>query len=142
MFSTPVAVGPTQIDAEYKHAHHTTVLCLLEEARIAFIESAGLPQKKLFAQDLWAVISEIHIEYFREVKEGRYVATCDKISVERRRMIFNQRVLDLEGKEIVQAKIKIMWFSKKAGRAVTAPEAITEALLKRIDSLKISQSKK
>jgi acyl-CoA thioesterase FadM len=132
MFSIPVSVTSLQIDPDYKHAHHTTVLCLLEEARIAFIESAGLPQSKLFAQDLWAVISEIHVEYFREVKEGQYIASCDKISIERSRMIFEQRVLDLSGKEIVQAKVKIMWFSKEKGRAITPPLNVIEAILEQI----------
>ena len=138
MFSIPVSVTPSQIDPDYKHAHHTTVLCLLEEARIAFIESAGLPRSELFAQDLWAVISEIHIEYFREVKEGQYTACCDKISVERRRMVFEQRVLDLNGSEIVQAKIKIMWFSKKEGRAITPPNNVMAAILKQIKLSQVS----
>lgn len=132
MFQISVSVVPSQVDPNYKHAHHTIALTLLEEARIAFIESAGLPQSKLFAQDLWAVISEIHIEYSREVKEGLYLATCDNISVQRRRMVFEQRVLDLTGTEIVQAKIKIMWFSKKAGRAVTAPDNVMAAIQQQI----------
>ncbi len=135
MFSIVVPVTDAQLDPEYRHVHHSVVLCLLEKARVAFIESAGLPQAKLFAQDLWAVISEIHIEYLREVKEGEYLATCDSIKAERRRMTFDQRLLDSEGREAVQAKIKIFWFSKKAGKAVMPPEDVMKAITQRISEI-------
>ena len=135
MFSIPVFVSPDQIDPDYNHLHHSLVVCLFEKARIAFIESAGLSQGELFAQDLWAVISEIHIQYLREVKEGKYISTCDKISAQRRRMQFDQRILDLDGKEVAEAKVTIMWFSKKAGRAVSPPENVMKALQQRIQDL-------
>ena len=136
MFQITIPVTDSQIDPDYKHAHHTTVLSLMEKGRIAFIESAGLSQKKLFEQDLWAVISEIHVEYFREIKKGRYVSTCDEIRVERRRMVFEQRILDSEGADIAKATIKIMWFSKKAGKAVTPPDNVMTALKKQISLMK------
>ena len=132
MFHISTSVSASQLDPEYQHAHHTIALKLLEEARIAFLESAGLSQAMLFAQDLWAVISEVHIEYFREVKEGQYIATCDSILIERRRMVFEQRLLDLSCHEIVQARIKIMWFSKKLGKAVTPATNVMTAIQQQI----------
>ena len=113
----------------------------MEEARIAFIESAGLPQSRLFAMDLWAVISEIHIEYFREIKEGKYIVTCDNILIERRRIMFEQRILDLQKNEIVQARIRLMWFSKKAGKAITPPDNVMTAIRQQIELIKTSKDR-
>lgn len=128
MFSVSILISDSEIDPDYQHVHHTIVLSLMEKGRISFLESAGLSQKSLFERDLWAVISEIHIEYFQELKRGSYSVTCDQIRIERRRMVFEQRVLDTQGQEIAQASIKIMWFSKKAARSVTPPNDVIDAI--------------
>ena len=132
MFSTNITLKSSQIDPAYQHAHHTTIIQMLEAARIAFIEQAGLSQTKLFELDLWAVISELHIEYFSEARAGDYIATCDKISFEKKRMAFEQRVLEKDGKEIARASIKIMWLSKKAGKAVALPEELKASIAEQI----------
>lgn len=124
VFKIPINITTEQLDPNYRHVHHCTIAALFEKARIALLESVGYSQAQLFSLDLWAVISEIHVEYTAEVTEGEYFASCDSIIMEKKRMVFNQRLINSSGEEYAQAKVKIMWYSKKAGKSVMLPKEI------------------
>ncbi len=126
-FSLRVSVPAEDLDPLYKHLHHTKALLLLERARLTFLEKIGFSSQTLIAKDLFPVIARIDVRYRREIGAGEFLVTCEECHVERVLLRIKQRILDSEGRVLVQATVDSVLMSGKSKSAVVPGDDFVRA---------------
>ena len=129
MFFEEYDIISSDLDPTYGHLHHAKSLLFLERARLSFLNKIGYSAERLIAEDLFAVISSISINYLREVKNGKIRVTCEELKIKNRTLIIGQKVVNERGKTAIEATVHSMLLSKKAMRAVTPPQSFIDAFV-------------
>ena len=117
------------LDPDYKHVHHATIVKLLEKARVDFLDYINQPLDSFIKNNLFIVLSNINVEFLRELVAGDVVITCENITIKSRQILIKQRILDQHDKEIVNAMIDLRIISRELGRSITIPKELKEAML-------------
>ena len=117
------------LDPDYKHVHHATIVKLLEKARVDFLDYINQPLDSFIKNNLFIVLSNINVEFLRELVAGAVIITCEDISIKSRQILIKQRIIDQHDKEIVNALIDLRIISRELGRSITIPKELKEAML-------------
>ena len=127
MFEIEYQVKESDIGQPYNHVHHATCLRFMEHGRLEFLKSVGFPNEEFLAQGLFLVITDIAVQYKREVRQGPIKITCDNPRIEKRTVVVDQRILNPRGKVAVEATVKSMFLSNEKRRATHPPEEFVQA---------------
>jgi YbgC/YbaW family acyl-CoA thioester hydrolase len=122
MFSIKIDVAPAQIEPLYNHVHHAQALRYLELGRLAYLESIGLPNNSLIAKHLFLVITEISVNYKRELTGGEITVTCENPRIDEKRIVLDQKILNPKGKVAVEGTIVSQMLSGETKRSVVPPD--------------------
>jgi YbgC/YbaW family acyl-CoA thioester hydrolase len=128
MFSISVELGDGWIEPIYDHVHHGRCFSLLEQARLALLESVGVPNDKLLKEGRVLVITKVEAAYLREVKRGMVTVTCDRVEIEGRTIKIFQRILNERGKTAVEGVVSSMCMDIATRRGIALPEELCIAL--------------
>jgi YbgC/YbaW family acyl-CoA thioester hydrolase len=127
MFSLTIPLAGDWIDPVYEHVHHGRSLFLLERARLALLESMGMPNDALMARGQVLVITKVEASYKREVKGEFVTATCDEASLLGRGLVMRQRILNEKGKVAVEAVIESVFMDTNTKRGMWPPDDFLKA---------------
>jgi len=134
MFSITVELGDGWIEPVYEHVHHGRCFSLLEQARLALLESVGVPNDRLLKEGKVLVIAKVEASYLREVKRGAVTVTCDRIETDERTIRIHQRILNQRGKTAVEGVVHSVCMDILSRRGVALPEELRFALSKSTDA--------
>ena len=129
MFLLPFQISQSLVDNDYRHVHHADSLKLLEECRLRYLDHIGFPNSELIAQGLYLVISELSVQYKRELFAERIEISCENPRRESKILYLQQRVFKASGKVAITAHFQFHCLSSELKRAVAAPEQFIEAFL-------------
>jgi YbgC/YbaW family acyl-CoA thioester hydrolase len=127
MFSLTISLVGDWIEPVYDHVHHGRTFFLLEQARIALLESMGMPNEALMRRGQVLVITKVESTYKREVKGESVTVTCDKASLQGRGLVIHQRILNEKGKVAVEAVIESVFMDTNTKRGMSPPEDFLKA---------------
>ena len=130
MFSITVELGDGWIEPVYEHVHHGRCFSLLEQARVALLESVGVPNNRLLAEGKVLVITKVEASYLREVKRGTVTVTCDRVEIEDKTIKIHQRILNQRGKTAVEGIVCSMCMDIASRRGIALPPELVQALSK------------
>jgi len=129
MFVIEREISSSEIEPVYQHVHHAKALCLLEEARLAYLEKIGFPNEKLLNRELFLVLTQVSVRYLREILAGRVLIGCQNPRVKSRLMSVEQQITLASGEVAVEGRIDFMCLSRQKGRAVVPPDDFRAAFL-------------
>jgi YbgC/YbaW family acyl-CoA thioester hydrolase len=109
------------IEPVYNHVHHARSLCLMEMARLKFLESIGFANEELMKQNIFLVITSIKVEYMRELLGGTITLTCQDQMIKYKTMRMTQEILNPAGKQAVVAEMDFCCLSRELGRSIVPP---------------------
>ncbi len=127
MFSLTIPLTGDWIEPIYEHVHHGRSFFLLERARLALLESMGMPNEMLMGRGQVLVISKVEAAYKREVKGEVVTVTCDKASLAGRGLVIFQRILNEKGKVAVEAVIESVFMDTNTKRGMSPPDDFLKA---------------
>jgi YbgC/YbaW family acyl-CoA thioester hydrolase len=127
MFSLSISLAGDWVDPVYQHVHHGRIFYLFEQARLALLETMGMPNAELMARGQVLVISKVQSAYKREVKGESVTVTCDKATLEGRGLVLHQRILNEKGKVAVEAVIESVFMDIVTKRGLFPPEDFLRA---------------
>jgi YbgC/YbaW family acyl-CoA thioester hydrolase len=133
IFSKAYSVDATQLQSDYKHVHHAEILKFLERARLDFLIAIDCPNEDFIRRGLFLVISRIDVQYKREVLAGSVEVRCSSVTLEGKKVIILQELINPNGKLAVLARVESQFLSRAVGRAVLPPEDFVSALLKKTE---------
>ena len=112
---------PADIEPVYNHVHHARSLCLMEMARLKYLEAIGYANEELIKQNIYLVITSIKVEYLRELLGGTVSITCQDQMVKYKTMRMGQQILNPAGKPAVVAELDFCCLSRELGRSIVPP---------------------
>ncbi len=122
MFAIETEIEDDLIDDLYNHVHHGRCFYLLERGRLALMEVIGQPNDMWLKRGIALVITNVNVQYKRELKRGPITITCDTGRVEGKRIVVEQRILNSRGKIAVQGSIESAFMSIQDRRGIDVPE--------------------
>ncbi len=127
MVSLTIEVSAELIEPVYEHVHHGRAFFLLEQARLALLESIGMPNQALIRRGQMLVITKVEAAYKREVKGESVTVTCDKAQLKGRGLVIHQRILNHKGKLAVEAVIESVFMDTNTKRGILPPDDFLKA---------------
>lgn len=121
VFTLALEVTESDVEPVYNHVNHAHALRLMEKARLAYIESFGIPNEQLIAAGLFIVIAEISVQYKRELFVGPIVVTCESPVIDGKAILIHQRIINEKGKVCVEASYDLRMLSGATKRSVPPP---------------------
>ena len=93
----------------YRHIHHAESLRFMEQARCEYMKKIGWPLENFLNQSLFLVVTNVTVQYKREVIEGSYQVTVEEPKMlDAKRLRIKQRILNAKGKDAVVTEVEIM----------------------------------
>jgi len=126
IFSIELTIDESWITSKYNHVHHGRSLFLLEDCRLELLRSIGTPNDQLLKAGLALVITNISVDYKREIREGRVTITCHSGLLTGREIVLKQEIINERGKIAVQASVTSMFMSVETRRGLDIPEDFGE----------------
>ncbi len=127
MFSVTIPLAGDWIEPIYEHVHHGRSFFLFERARLALLESMGMPNEALMGRGQVLVITKVEAAYKREVKGAFVTVTCDKAGLAGRGLVIHQRILNEKGKVAVEAVIESVFMDTNTKRGMWPPDDFLKA---------------
>jgi len=124
VFTIEHKVEDDKLVPDYFHVHHADSLRMMEDARIKFLESRGLPLDSLIKNQIFLVITSVSVVFKREIKKGTYLITCENLNIKSKTLCVNQKILNEQEKVAVEAQMEFKCLSGKTKRAVYPPEEL------------------
>lgn len=119
-----ITVTPEMLDKEYQHLHHARILELLEKARVRYLADSEAAMESLISEGIFPVVTEIQIQYRREVRAGVMIVSCKPKEVTERKLIVEQTLINEKGKLAVTADVTCMFLYRAMGKAGQVPEKL------------------
>lgn len=119
-----ITVTPEMLDKEYQHLHHARILELLEKARVKYLADAGASMESLISEGIFPVVTDIHVQYRREVRAGVMNVSCKLKNAEDRKLILEQELINERGKLAVTAVVVCMFLNRRTGKAGAVPDKL------------------
>lgn len=129
LFEKRIIIEQEHLSDPYDHVHHAEIIKFLEAARIEYLSSIGFPVEFFFEQNLFLVISALKIKYKREVTKGVFVATCDRVSIDGKKIIIDQSLLNPRGKPAVSAVVESQLLDRAKCFAIIPPQDFLDRLI-------------
>lgn len=129
-FSTEIEVTDAEIDPQYHHVHHASVVEFLELARLRLLEGKGVPQSGWIEQGLLIVVTRLQVQFRGELHKGRYQVLCFLPEIHSRKIIIGQGIASTDGHLAVEAQVELMFMDAKSRRVVSPPRRFIEAFLR------------
>lgn len=123
MYEFAYEISPAQMESAYRHLHHADALRFLERGRLDLLTQLGHANDQLISQDLLLVITNISINYRRELFAGPVFVQCHSLRVDGRDLVIEQRLLNERKKLAVEATVISCFMSGITRRAILPPEA-------------------
>ena len=107
--------------------HHSNYLRYFEEARIAFMDSLGIPYKELEENGIMSPVLSVQCEYKRMVQFGEtMLIKVSLIEYNGIRMKLNYEIVDKKSGKVTARGITSHCFLSKNGRPVSLKNNMTE----------------
>lgn len=119
-----ITVTPEMLDNEYQHLHHARILELLEKARVKYLADAGASMESLISEGIFPVVTDIHVQYRREVRAGVMIVSCKPKEVSERKLVVEQTLINERGKLAVTADVTCMFIYRDMGKAGEVPQKL------------------
>lgn len=130
MYVLDYTISDAEVEKTYNHVHHATTLCILEKARLSFLEHIGFPNNELIANGLFLVLTSLQVDYKRELFAGPVRVTCEDMEVSGKRFSVKQRIIKLPSeKDAITARVEFVAMDGATKRAVRAPDELTAAFV-------------
>lgn len=126
-FSTEIEVGDQEIDPNYHHVHHASVVEFLELARLRLLDSKGVPQSGWVDEGFLLVVTRMQVQFRGELTKGVYQVLCFHPEIQSRKILIGQGIASTEGQLVVEAQIELMFMDGKSRRVVSPPRKFLEA---------------
>ncbi|MCB0354072.1 MAG: acyl-CoA thioesterase [Bdellovibrionales bacterium] len=129
-FELERSITQAELTAGYNHLHHADTLRLLEEGRVWFLEEIGFPLQGLLEQGLFLVITQISVQYRRELFAEPVRISCFEPRVEGTRLSLRQEIVKAPKRRAIVAEIEFCCMDSESKRAIAPPKELLEAFLK------------
>lgn len=129
-FSTEIEVTETEVDPQYRHVHHASVVEFLELARLRLLEAKGVAQPGWIEQGLLIVVTRLQVQFRGELNKGKYQVVCFHPEIHSRKILIGQGIASTDGQLVVEAQVELMFMDSKSRRVVSPPRRFIEAFLR------------
>ncbi len=127
MFQIAYKIQMEELQEQYRHVHHAKALCLLEMARLRFLEEIGHPNESLIESQLFLVVTRVDVQYKRELFAEEVIISCENPIIDGRNLSLDQVIYKENGKPAVLARVYFMCMDGATKRGIRPPEAFEKA---------------